>query len=1345
MRLTSLARRTAAVTAAAALISSGGAVLAAPAFAAPATVDHTSPTQADNRSSNVVVTAYGPTTPTPGNFLPGDVLVLHPQSVLPWVTAGGTDAVHEVKDITSGSSTIATDGSSESASFNLVMAPPGRYQVLVKHSDNSLSTPNANTVLTIFDYGAANVTSVGAGRDSTGSSCSFPPGACDRGDNALDISGSNFARGADVQFLKADLSAELATGLKFVPGNVGNTNGTGYPTTTLIQGNYFAYEDPNGQPLFAPGKHTLRVVNTYPSTSVTGAKTNGTTVEFWQPWFSTGDVTTNAGTGTAAVIGAGAKGVLLRIKGRGIRPGSSLSVEGFSYPLGTSCGDITVGSTSVTALTPTATDPSDSLLTASISAASCTDTSAARGLTIVGPEGATWHRNGVLTVKAAPKVDAKSFATLGQGANHYPGANPFEFQITGTGFDSAVTPSATVCPRFDFGAGTTTTTVTCGGSTSATVRVDVDPGATIGTYGVTVTNPSDGGSSTTAASSTAAPPYAPLTVAVGPSVTSVTPTSFTPGDTKTVTVTGKDFKSGLTVSARQADPVTGDLSQPYPGVTVGTVTLTQTGQSKVPQTTEATASFTVTVAANAPIGQVTLVLGNTDNGTVICTCVGVDSLSVNPASDGNTGSSVLGFTGIPLNGGTAHLGDLVGAHTSVMLTRSVPTDPASAQPPIAGTVPTRTGTDTASATFDLTDAAPGQYGVTWVADTTANPQVVWTCSACFTVNGNAISGVTIAPSSAGVGATNLPVKITGQNFSHGMTVAIDGNVQVGNVTYHAAVGTTPSYLTADVTVPSEVAPGQYDVTVAPADGKSPAVLTKGFTVNPPPTVSTVAPASYGQGATTKADGSPLTISVTGNDFATGSTLSMGDPKIVIGAATVTDDPSNLPTCSVSWSNSSCHKILTAPIHVGQDATVGKYPVTVSNTDGGQGVLADGFTVNPGPKILSLADEKGTPALRPDGQQHTITIVGSGFSTDAANKPIVAVTPADKITLGAVTVVSASQLTIPVTVATDAVRGARSVSVTNPADRGYGECAATPTACAYVAVEPDAPASLTLTSGARSLIASWPAPVSDGGAPITSYQLAYAPKGSTSTSVVDVPASSRTYTIGGLTNGVTYVVSVAAVNGVGSSASKSNVGVAGIAASVSLTGSATKVVWGSKLYFLGTLRGVAGAPLPSRSVVLYFFPSAGSLKYYTRTLTTNSKGQFGYVMDWRYDSPYNGKTRAYFLGDSTTYRLSNSAYVGYGVSPRVLKTSPANFSKSRAGSLLTIAGNVAPNKRGAPIYLGRIVNGRVSWVAKTNVVTSASTYYFKINPGRGTYTYFVYIAGSSWNLPGYSAKFTLYRV
>src|SRR6185503_15755349 len=90
------------------------------------------------------------------------------------------------------------------------------------------------------------------------------------------------------------------------------------------------------------------------------------------------------------------------------------------------------------------------------------------------------------------------------------------------------------------------------------------------------------------------------------------------------------------------------------------------------------------------------------------------------------------------------------------------------------------------------------------------------------------------------------------------------------------------------------------------------------------------------------------------------------------------------------------------------------------------------TVTAGPQVTSV-----TPSSMNRSQSGTVTINGTGFQPGVAGTTV-AFTPNTGITAGAATVVDATHITVPVTIAADAPETQRDVTVTNP-DGGVGTC------------------------------------------------------------------------------------------------------------------------------------------------------------------------------------------------------------------------------------------------------------------------------------------------------------------
>jgi alpha-tubulin suppressor-like RCC1 family protein len=120
------------------------------------------------------------------------------------------------------------------------------------------------------------------------------------------------------------------------------------------------------------------------------------------------------------------------------------------------------------------------------------------------------------------------------------------------------------------------------------------------------------------------------------------------------------------------------------------------------------------------------------------------------------------------------------------------------------------------------------------------------------------------------------------------------------------------------------------------------------------------------------------------------------------------------------------------------------------------------------------------------------------------------------------------LTCAETGLTDGIAYSVSVIATN----AIGNSVASSSLDATPGTNPDAPQTPSLTPGNDQIAVSWTAPASDGGAPLIEY-VATATNGSTNHNcIVDAPATSCT--IDGLTNGLSYTVTVAVTNSFGES-------------------------------------------------------------------------------------------------------------------------------------------------------------------------------------------------------------------
>jgi hypothetical protein len=270
------------------------------------------------------------------------------------------------------------------------------------------------------------------------------------------------------------------------------------------------------------------------------------------------------------------------------------------------------------------------------------------------------------------------------------------------------------------------------------------------------------------------------------------------------------------------------------------------------------------------------------------------------------------------------------------------------QAPISATVDSLTST-AITCHFDLTGAAVGK----WSAVVTNPDNGTETLTDGFTVN--PLPTVTsITPRAAGTGSACSP-RIVGTNFVTGATVKL------------ARTGRTPIIATVDSLTSTAItchfdltgtATGAWDVVVTNRDGGF-GTLAGGFTVNPRPGVATITPNSA-------ATVSVCSAKLVGTNFATGVTVRLTRTGSTDIAATgVTRVSATAITCKFTFTG----------------APVGKWSVVVTNSDGGFGMLTDGFTVNPLPTVISITPDEAGTGVNP---AH-VTISGTNFVSGATVK------------------------------------------------------------------------------------------------------------------------------------------------------------------------------------------------------------------------------------------------------------------------------------------------------------------------------------------------------------------------
>jgi len=461
----------------------------------------------------------------------------------------------------------------------------------------------------------------------------------------------------------------------------------------------------------------------------------------------------------------------------------------------------------------------------------------------------------------APTLAALNPASASQGKT-------LNVIVTGTNFVSGTT--------FNFGAGITVNSVVISSATQAVVNITVASDAVSGLRTVTVTNPAPGGGTSSLTNA--------FTVGVlNPTVTAITPNAVDRGASATVSISGTNFASGSTSVSIGG------------GIMVSSVNVTSS--------TSLTAN--VTVPTNTPAGSYHVIVTNTGASS--------DTLK-NAFTARNRAPSVTSINPTSANRGQSLSVTITGANFETGVTTAVGFG-------ADISVTSFSVTSATSLTAQITVSSAAAVGLRDVTVTNAAPGGgTATLAGAFSVGVAAPTVSAITPASGDRGTT-VTATITGTNFAAGVTtVSVGGGVIVLRVSI-----VSPTSLTVDLSIPSTVLAGVYNVTVSNGAAGS-ATLTGAFTVrNLAPTIASVSPSSGKQGAT-------VAVTIIGTNFETGVTTAVS-----FGAGiTVT-----------SFSVVSSTQI-TANISLAQNAAPGTRDVTVTNASpgGGTATRTGGFTVEP---------------------------------------------------------------------------------------------------------------------------------------------------------------------------------------------------------------------------------------------------------------------------------------------------------------------------------------------------------------------------------------------------------------
>jgi hypothetical protein len=518
------------------------------------------------------------------------------------------------------------------------------------------------------------------------------------------------------------------------------------------------------------------------------------------------------------------------------------------------------------------------------------------------------------------------------------GAAAETLTITGTNFVSTSTVTY----------GGVAATATYVSATQLTIPLSTTNLGTAGTYAVVVTNPTPGGGASTGVNFTVDN--------LVPTITSLSPASANVGAAaQTLTITGTSFVSTSTATYNAVA-----VAVTYVSATELTIPLTAANQATA-------GTYPVVVSNPTPGGGASNSVSFTvDNLVPTITSLSPASANVGAAAQTLTitGTNFVSTSTVTYNGVAATATYKSATQLTIPLT--------AANQATAGTYP-----------VVVTNLAPGGGSSTAVN---------------FTVNNLAPTVTSISPTSANAGAAAQTLTITGTNFVSTSTVTYGGVA-------HTVASQTATQLTIALTVADQATGGTFAVVVTnptPGGGSSTAV---NFTVNNlVPTITSFSPASANAGAAAQ------TVTITGTNFVSTSTVTYN---------ALAHTPTLLsPTA------------LTIPLTVADQATGGNYPVVVTNpTPGGGASAAVNFTVN---NLVPTITSFSPASANAGAAAQTLTITGTNFvSTSTVTYNALAHTP---------TLLSPTQLTIPLTVADQATGGTYAVVVTNPTPGGGASAA-----------------------------------------------------------------------------------------------------------------------------------------------------------------------------------------------------------------------------------------------------------------------------------------------------------------
>lgn len=278
--------------------------------------------------------------------------------------------------------------------------------------------------------------------------------------------------------------------------------------------------------------------------------------------------------------------------------------------------------------------------------------------------------------------------------------------------------------------------------------------------------------------------------------------------------------------------------------------------------------------------------------------------------------------------------------------------------------------------------------------------------------------------------------------------------------------------------------------------------------------------------------------------------------------------------------------------------------------------------------------------------------------------------------------------------------------------------------------PAAVTQLTARGGARSMQLSWIPP--DDAVGVTIRLLAgTAATASPNDGTPIYDGADREWTVGGLTPGATYTVTVFPYDAAGNFGPATTITMDG--ANLSRAASPTVATSGTDAVISGTLTNArTGQPLVDENVVLNMCKEPCTQWVNVASGTTSLTGHVAL----RHTLSRNSQYTLRYAGGETTARGSRP--VSIGVRPQL--TSAFNESIINRGERARISGDVKPRMARRTVILQRRVDG--VWKPIRKITTSKTSYGFSVRPARGRHAYRVHVSGNVRFLPVTSPRHIL---